>query len=489
MKNCTFFLALLFGVTTLQAQIYVDINASGANDGTSWNDAYIDLQDAITEATNSPGIEDDIYISEGVYVPTATTNRFFSFDLPSEVNLYGGFSPSNGAIDLDTRDFRMYETILSGDIGVEGDASDNSNRVIRISSGFGVEIDGVTVRDANGSGGIDLYGSYITIRNSKILDNHSTEFGGGINILGINKSTITCLNTVFIGNTGIKGGAVHLGLGFALQNYQTFEGCVFQDNTASELGGAIYVRKLDADFYAETFLTFTNCTFTENSATLADLIYFDSETATELTALFLRISNTIVWNNEDEGTDEIVSVGEIVTEYFSFNLLQGYDNSSNGGLDGTDVNNDPLFVDPDANNLRLESNSPVIDEGDESFIQFINKDLDGNARVIDGDTNGTSIVDFGAYEYDPGLGLNENLVNEFIMFPNPSSEVLNIQSRNSQEIQSISIYNVLGQEVQSKIFDIQKALQQFSVSDLQDGMYIIKLQTLEGTSIQQFIKK
>ncbi|MBV1924685.1 MAG: T9SS type A sorting domain-containing protein [Flavobacteriaceae bacterium] len=488
MKNTTLLFVLLLGISGLQAQIYVDINASGTNDGTSWNDAYTNLQDAINEATNSPGVEDDIFISEGVYVPTETTNRFFSFDLPSDVNVYGGFSPSNGAIDLDTHDYRTYETILSGDIGVEGDASDNSNRVVKSIASFNILIDGVTIREANGVGGIELYESYYTIKNCRILNNTSTEFGGGINILGEAKSVITCLNSVFRGNTGVKGGALHLDLGPALQNYQTFEGCVFQDNTATEHGGAIYLRKIDSDFFAETFLDLTNCTFTENAAPIADFVYFDALTDESLTQLYLRLSNTIVWNNEDEGTDEIVFVGSFVNEYYANTLLQGFDNSGNGGLDGNDAASNPLFLDPANNDLHVESNSPVIDEGDDFFIQFISEDLDGLNRIIDGDTNGTERVDFGAYEYDPGLGLNDYQQNEFVMYPNPSSNVLNIESRVSQTLQSISIYNVLGQEVKFIEFKNLNTKKQISVADIQTGMYLIEIRTSESATTQQFIK-
>jgi parallel beta-helix repeat protein len=75
------------------------------------------------------------------------------------------------------------------------------------------------------------------------------------------------------------------------------------------------------------------------------------------------------------------------------------------------INADPCFVDAgywDVNGFwvegdyRLLGGSPCIDAGNPNYIAEPNEtDLDGKARVIDGDDDGTAIVDIGAYEFDP----------------------------------------------------------------------------------------
>jgi len=72
--------------------VYVDGDARGANDGTSWNDAFVYLQDALAAAR--PG--DQVWVAEGVYRPDQGAGRVLgsrdeAFFLPDQVALYGGF--------------------------------------------------------------------------------------------------------------------------------------------------------------------------------------------------------------------------------------------------------------------------------------------------------------------------------------------------------------------------------------------------------------
>jgi len=72
----------------------------------------------------------------------------------------------------------------------------------------------------------------------------------------------------------------------------------------------------------------------------------------------------------------------------------------NLGTDGGgNIDQDPMFVASEDDDLRLSIGSPCIDAGDNASISVPN-DLDGNPRFIDGNCDGTVTVDMGAYEFD-----------------------------------------------------------------------------------------
>uniref|UniRef100_UPI0038920744 choice-of-anchor Q domain-containing protein n=1 Tax=Winogradskyella sp. 4-2091 TaxID=3381659 RepID=UPI0038920744 len=87
--------------------IYVDAAATGNNDGTSWADAYDNLQIALN---NNPA--GTIWVKAGTYIPG--TNRTDVFSLTNNQKIYGGFDGTE--VSLSQRDAAVNLTILSGDI-------------------------------------------------------------------------------------------------------------------------------------------------------------------------------------------------------------------------------------------------------------------------------------------------------------------------------------------------------------------------------------
>jgi hypothetical protein len=62
------------------------------------------------------------------------------------------------------------------------------------------------------------------------------------------------------------------------------------------------------------------------------------------------------------------------------------------------ITNAPLFVDQANGNLRLQSNSPCINSGNNAYVVG-STDLDGNPRIVGG------TVDMGAYEYQTPVSM------------------------------------------------------------------------------------
>ena len=80
-----------------------------------------------------------------------------------------------------------------------------------------------------------------------------------------------------------------------------------------------------------------------------------------------------------------------------------------------------------------------------------------------------------------------NFDNNFIIFPNPTSEYLNIESKSSNAIKSIDVLNILGQQ----IFNIKnpQKIKTIDVKSLNRGSYILKIKTEQKYYSTVFIKE
>jgi type IX secretion system substrate protein len=75
----------------------------------------------------------------------------------------------------------------------------------------------------------------------------------------------------------------------------------------------------------------------------------------------------------------------------------------------------------------------------------------------------------------------------FMLYPNPVNDVLNIETKQTIEVTSISIYNQLGQLV--LVVPNAQDMKSVDVSSLSAGNYFIKVNSDKGTSNTKFIKK
>jgi len=257
--------------------IYVDANATGANNGSSWANAYKYLKDALWAVEPNAGFE--IWVAQGTYrpdedssEPNGSGNRNEVFVLYDGTTLYGGFHSGGGWA---SRNPDLYQTILSGDISP--DSSDSYYVVNGSSTDTGV-IDGFTITGALECGMYN-YGGYPTIINCTFSGNGGFEGGGMYNqnssptltnctfsnnrtswaggaIFNYESSPILT-NCRFIGNDSNTGGGI-----LNAQGNLTLTGCTFIGNSANDRGGGI------ANYSAN--LTMTDCNFIGNTANTGD---------------------------------------------------------------------------------------------------------------------------------------------------------------------------------------------------------------------------
>jgi hypothetical protein len=213
---------------------YVKYNAGGLNNGTSWANAYRNLQSAL-----GPSLCTEIWVAKGTYKTTTGTNRNMTFVLKNGVKIYGGFA---GAETLPTqRNPALNVTVLSGAIGAAGDG-DNAFHVVKGGGTDGTaRLDGFTITGGHADGifpnnsgaGIYVYHGKPALANLVVSANAASYLGGGMFNDG---SSPAMTHVTFRSNTAPNGGGMYN----LSASSPSLTNMVFNDNAASDLGGAMF---------------------------------------------------------------------------------------------------------------------------------------------------------------------------------------------------------------------------------------------------------
>ncbi|KPK79714.1 MAG: hypothetical protein AMS27_17755 [Bacteroides sp. SM23_62_1] len=347
------------GYLSLHAQsiIYVNHAATGANDGTSWTDAFTDLQSSLGTATSG----DTIWVAAGTYKPTATTDQAISFELMDSVAVYGGFAGTESS--LDERNYNTNTTTLSGEIST-GSITDNTRHVVKGANY--ARLDGFTVTLGYGDDDIDRGGgllndtvSYMKVCNCIFTLNRAPQGGGVANHRC--GDSVVYYGCTFLENIATNGGGM-----MNSECAATVINCTFYNNSlvstwgTERYGGAVYNWNVDPDVTQDQYAHFINCTFYGNTAVEGGAIHnrWDKN----------MVINCILWNNS-AGTGNDIANSAAAGCDVSYSCIQqdGY-----AGTDGN-ISENPFFNDADNGDFRLNGASPCIDAGD----PFSPKDSDG----------------------------------------------------------------------------------------------------------------
>jgi hypothetical protein len=361
----------------------VDITkiAAPIQNGNAWATAYGNLQTGLAAAT--PGVE--VWVAKGTYKPTNTAARTIYFDIPNNVKVYGGFAGTED--NLIDRNFRTNVSILSGDIGTQNLADDNSYHVVSfIGSSITTVLDGFTITGGNAS--FDPKVNGLPLGPNLAPSGGSVQTGGGILMYNAAKPMIA--NCSIIKNNAWFGGGI-----FCIDgSIPTIRECNISNNE-STFGSAIYAQSA-SNFIAQNVLivsnkgvggvynntsnpVLTNCTIASNGGYSGGIFNAASQPV---------VKNSILWGNVGPFND----TQSIIT----YSIIQsGYTGVGNLNIDPQLVN--PAAFGPAPNttgDYRLKAVSLAIDRANNGSISLTDKDLDGNLRRFAGGR-----VDMGAFEF------------------------------------------------------------------------------------------
>ncbi|MGN6298420.1 MAG: GEVED domain-containing protein [Ginsengibacter sp.] len=409
---------------------YVNENAAPNGNGKSWLSAFNSLQKA---ALNN--CAEIIKVSQGIYKPAAS-DRDSSFNIYRGISILGGY-PKTGSPKDSERNPILYPTILSGDIGVADDSTDNSKNVLLVHAPDTlVTLDGLIIERGNGSQGAGLLingTKRFQLLNSIVRKNNATN-GGGIYTA---QSNVELNKSIIANNTGNWGAGANFN-----NYYTTFNGkpwstaikitnSVFEKNISSWIGGGfqnsgggtslintvIYKNEArqGAGVYSDNSnFIITNCSFVKNNSTdvsngigvniVGGATSYDFKPYC-YNSLFL--GNTMMGGpanvinpdlNFATSNNRAEEIPFINAQYNSWSGNQNALGWHNMGINDnfiTDLNDgdgpDNIWLTAD-DGIRLSPCSPALNAGLNSKVENVPMDILGNERIQ------SSLVDLGAYE-------------------------------------------------------------------------------------------
>jgi hypothetical protein len=394
--------------------------AGGAQNGSSWANAFPTLQDALVAPAPC---SKEIWVAAGIYYPDegggqTDNDRQATFQLANNVAIYGGFVGTEN--NRNQRDLFANITVLSGDIdqndGVDSDgvvtdtaqiAGINSYTVVDGSNTNATAIlDGVTITAgwANGNGafpdpnrrgaGIYITNGTPSLTHVSIVGNKATGgglgFGGGV--YWSNGDGGEWLNVRIAGNSASQSG----GGMYTSNSDLTLNNLLLTGNHAN-FGGGIYNN-------SGSNVGFNNATIVKNFATdTGGAVRNNNSTHT-------TIYNTIFWLNDDvasSGANRTIASDFASTNIISYTLLA--DGCPSDTICGGNMYTfNPMFVEPITNtvvpttlgNFQTERESPAIEAGLDALVPAgLTTDFAGKDRIYGMDELPANDVDLGAYEH------------------------------------------------------------------------------------------
>jgi parallel beta-helix repeat protein len=306
---------------------------------------------------------------------------------------------ANGG-EIPIEDNGTLEIVGTGANNLTINGGEGPNRIFRTNFAT-VTISGVTLTGGNATsaglsglgGAIFAGGGSLMLDSVHITGNSASNAGGGVYFIG--SGTPTIINSTFSANTAFNCGGFVNEAGFLIVVNSTISG-----NRADNVGGG-FCNQSDA--------TLRNATVTDNSATNGGGIYQGNGT--------LHFGNTIVAGNFVQATGfapEIQFAGGTITSSGG-NLV-----SNNSGVEAAfpagnpNANNDKVGTFDSVINPLLAAlfnnggptrthallvGSPAIDAGLSANVSLTTDQRGaGFSRIVDGNSDGSAIVDIGAFE-------------------------------------------------------------------------------------------
>lgn len=457
-----------------------------------------------------------IHLLPGVYSPSG--GQHFPLNLRSYVSLIGA-GKEHTIIDLE-----QVKTYAMMGANYENDITLSSMTIINGFANFDINLMAYTLKFYQNSGLIIDNMRFSHIISSKIIN--PTMLTSNMEWQDYTSTTIR--NCEFIDNTVLTAVSLGWNTDILVQN------CTFENNLPVEsaehhwynnshssitVGGHDYnyefpySRRIENSLFSNNInnnpnadgmntvalgivplhypVDIVNCTFTDNISNF----YGISIASDHLHHTKARFVNCIIWNNElpyeINVYDDYYEGQEMVYLNMAYNNVQNgtddflFEGAVDLVYEDTNMDTEPLFIDPETGDYTLQPNSPLIDAGTALYIIDDDTVLNLSPDQYYGDA-----PDMGAYEWYPVMDIKSDLplfpetVRINSVYPNPFNSSMTVYySIAHSGVLNLAIYDLTGRLIKNLIHAyVSTGTHRISLEqhEIASGAYLLKLTTPNG---------
>jgi len=405
-----------------------------------------------------------------------------------------------------------------------------------------VTIENLGIRHGNVSGdngggiNVDKVTGLLTLNNLIVEDNFTDRNGGGIGIAGSNAEIINC--TIRNNESSLDGGGIILAPnnGAGVNSEVNIKQSLI-DNNLGRNGGGIYINgnnnfgndyTIDANIENSTISN--NSTFSPNGGAGGGAIWCKGAVWTTNEGgtgnsgnITLQLVHATVYNNS-HGSNvknglQFTGPTNGETNFSAYNsIIVTADSPAQKALNFINTNTTdlvncvlgglqnagaflPIIDDAAKNNQKGKTatfagiTTGLTDQGGSTEVIAIDENsnsddyctatVPGSVMLPNVDQRGyirEGVADAGAFEFDGTLSTQNASSPEFYVYPNPTSDIINIEGINNT-VKDVKIYSVLG------VLKKQTKSSSVNVSDLSSGVYLVKILTTYNKNVTQRIVK